>query len=390
MGLFDCDCACAQAPDYSSTAAATEKSAQIMADLGREQLAESRRQYDINKETADRVVAAQLGIMDQTQQQGQDYYDYMVSQQRPVERALNDEAMDAGSESRQQVAADKAVADSQGGYTRAINQAIRQGRRYGVDPIATTGVMAVQQAQNTAAAAGVAREKEKNLGYAKKLDVAGLYRGLPGASTAAYSASTNAGNSAVQNQMAPGAALQSGMAAGANTVGQGQQLNLQGNLGILNAQTSFANSQNAMYSQMGDSGLGGLGSALGGFASLASAAKTAGGWGALFAGSSKAIKTKKRKIAAVLEGVRNLDVERWQYKKGVADGGEHVGPYAEDVRREFGDKAAPGGKVLDMISMQGIMLKAIQELDQKVDRVAGMKTGRRRVIEGTAKRVRGE
>lgn len=227
------------APDYTPVANASKESAQIAADLGREQLAESRRQYDTSKPIADRVVNAQIATMNDTAAQGKDYYDYMVSQQRPVEGALNTEAMAAGSDTRQQEAVDRAVADSNGGFTRSINQAMREGRRYGVDAIANTGVMAVQQAQNTAAAATGARDKEKALGYAKKLDVAGLYRGLPGASTGAYSVSTNAGNSATQNTMAPGNALVAGMGQGDNTIVNGRTI-LQNGLGsVLNAQTSY-------------------------------------------------------------------------------------------------------------------------------------------------------
>lgn len=376
-GLFDCDCACAAPPDYSGLANASEESAQIMADLGREQLAEARRQYDLNRETADRVAQSQLELMDQTKAQGDDYYSHWKANAQPLETALADEAAVAGTEAKQQEAVDRAVADAQGGYTRALNQALRQGRRYGVNPAATTGALAVMQAQNTAGAATAAREKEKALGYAKKLDVAGLLRGMTGASQGAYSVANQSGNSAVANQMAPGQALQSGMAAGASTVGSGRQL-LQSGLGtILSSQTAISEA-NARMAMGGDDGFGAM---LGGLGSLGQ------GLAAMGVGfSSKKVKTAKRKTGAVLRGVRNLDIEDWKYKKGVADEGRHTGPYAEDVRREFGDQAAPGGKVLDMISMQGIMLKAIQELADKVDQAGGKKR-RGRTIEVKARRV---
>lgn len=249
LAWLDGNCACfldlggdaPDAPDYTPVANASKESAQIMADLGREQLAESRRQYDASKPLADKVVNAQIATMNDTAAQGKDYYDYMVSQQRPVEKALNAEAMTAGGEVKQQEAVDRAVADSNGGFTRSINQAIREGKRYGIDAVANTGVMSVLQAQNTAAAATGARDKEKALGFAKKLDVAGLYRGLPGASTGAYSVSTNAGNSATQNTMAPGSALVAGMGQGANTVGNGRTILQNGLGGILNSQTGVYN-----------------------------------------------------------------------------------------------------------------------------------------------------
>jgi hypothetical protein len=86
------------------------------------------------------------------------------------------------------------------------------------------------------------------------MDVAGLYRGLTGASTGAYQTGINAGNSAMANQMAPGQGLMTGMAQGAGMqqTGMGQQI--QGQTGVLGAQTSYANSQNSG---------GGLGAVLG-------------------------------------------------------------------------------------------------------------------------------
>lgn len=262
--LFACDCACAAAPDTGALAAASTESAQIMADLGRDQLAESRRQYDLNRETSDKVVGSQLDLMEQAKAQGDDYYAYMKEKARPVEDALNAEAMAAGSEAKQQEAADRAVADSQGSFTRTMNQALRQGKRYGVTPSSIVAQIGVPQAAATAAAATGARLNEKNLGYAKKLDVAGMYRGLPGASQGAYSVSTNAGNSATANQMAPGQALITGNASGASITGQGQALRLQGMGSVLSAQTNYANAQNSLM--MGNGG--NFGSMLGGLGSL--------------------------------------------------------------------------------------------------------------------------
>ena len=242
----------APAPDYTPMAQASEESARIAAAQADRVLAESQRQYDQNMEVAKPIVDAQTAIMNETARQGTDYYDYMVANQRPVESALNAEAMAAGTDAKQQEMADKAVADSQGGYTRSLNQAMRQGKRYCLNPIASTGTMAVQQAQATAAAAGGAREKEKTLGYAKKMDVAGLYRGLSGASQGAYATAINSGNSANQNQQSPGNALIAGMGTAGNMTIQGQGQKINGLGSILNSQTSAYNNSQS------DGGLGGL------------------------------------------------------------------------------------------------------------------------------------
>ena len=53
----------------------------------------------------------------------------------------------------------------------------------------------------------------------------------------------------------------------------------------------------------------------------------------------------------------------------MADGGEHVGPYAEDMQAQFGDQVAPGGIGLDMVSVSGQHHAAIRALAKKVDRL---------------------
>lgn len=241
-------------PDYTPVAQASEAAARISAEQADRVLAESKRQYDRNMEIAQPVMDEQLGLMKQTKTQGDEYYNYWKNNAQPVEGALKDEAMLAGSEGRQQEAVDRAVADSQGGYTRALNQGIRQGRRYGLEPIAATGAMTVQQAANTAGMATSARDKEKLIGTAKKLDVAGLYRGMPGASQGAYSLANQSGNSAVNNSLGVGAGMMAGTGAAAGLTMQGQGMRL-------NGLTSIAGMQNQNYNtamQNDSSGLGGI------------------------------------------------------------------------------------------------------------------------------------
>lgn len=234
----------AAAPDYTPLAEASKEAAQIGAQLGREQLAEGKSQFDQNMAVARPVVDAQLQVMRQGIAQGDDYYQYMKDKQRPVENALNAEAMQAGSTQLQEEKAATAVADVRQGTTSAQNQLLRQGLRYGWSPakMASAGIGAANgQGLAEATAANSARTTERNLGFAKKMDVAGLYRGLPGASTAAYGVATGAGNSAVGNQMQPGTGYLNTMTAANNTQMGGRQMALTGLTGVLSNQTSFAN-----------------------------------------------------------------------------------------------------------------------------------------------------
>jgi hypothetical protein len=135
--------------------------------------------------------------------------------------------------------------------------------------------------------------------------------------------------------------------------GAGQ--NLQGQLGILQNQTSFANAN------QGDS----FGSLLGAGAGVVNAGAAAKWW------SSKKLKEGKTTVDAymITRGLQRIPVEAWKYKDGVADSGEHIGPYAEDVQREFGDAAAPGGVSLDPVSMNGISLMVAKQNADRLDRI---------------------
>ena len=158
----------------------------------------------------------------------------------------------------------RAVADSRNGYASSINQALRQGMRYGYSPsklAAMAGSAAVGNASQQAAMANNARtigindtrqrlvagagiglnsatnnrdtqqqdasyglqrltgnmgmrqqDFARNRGYtlqdnsirsAKQMDAIGLGKGMPGFSQGAYSLANQSGNSAAQNQLAP-------------------------------------------------------------------------------------------------------------------------------------------------------------------------------------------
>jgi len=262
-GLFDCDCACAAAPNYQPVADASKESAEVMARLGREQLAESRRQYDLNKGVIDPIIALQKQQMEETNWQGRDYYDYNVNTFRPVEQGLVRDADEFSTRDAQERYARLALADMERAQAMERAQSERAMASMGINPNSGrfAGLNRAQEISNAAMRAGTmanARERADQLGWAKRMDVTGMARGLPGASQGAYSLALNSGNAAAGNQMGLGNQLLTGMNQGAGTIGSGQQMQLQGLGSILNAQTSFANSQNQMYANMGDGGLGGL------------------------------------------------------------------------------------------------------------------------------------
>jgi len=75
-----------------------------------------------------------------------------------------------------------------------------------------------------------------------------------------------------------------------------------------------------------------------------------------------------------LNAIRKTGIFDWFYKPGEGDDEQHRGPMAQDVRKNMGDGAAPGGKKIDLTSMNGNNMAAIQELaDQQDDIVDKVK-----------------
>ena len=148
------------------------------------------------------------------------------------------------------------------------------------------------------------------------------------------------------------------------TMGQGFNAGMQANTSAGNLFGQAANiDQQASSSALG--GIAKLGMAAGGL-----------GWQP-FGSSDKNIKSGTGRMvnrAKALKQIESTPVhEGWRYdpaKGGPDDGGiAHTGPMAQNVRKTMGEAAAPGGKVIDMISMNGRMLAAIQQLSKQVKKL---------------------
>lgn len=89
--------------------------------------------------------------------------------------------------------------------------------------------------------------------------------------------------------------------------------------------------------------------------------------------SSKDAKTDKKPVErSLLKAVEKMPVEEWRYKDGMGDGGKHVGPYAEDFKKETGKG---DGRSINVIDAIGTTMGAIKELSAKVDKMAGKSRG---------------
>ena len=212
------------APDYSGMEA-----------LGREQLQFARDQYADIKPLATRIADQQMAAQAQQMQQAQDYYNYQRDTFRPLEQGLVRDAQNFNTEAYRTQMAQKAAADVQQAFQGAQSQSNREMARRGINPNSTAAIStmnnnALRLASATAGAQTNARTQAEQMGYARRLEVTGLGRGLSGAANAAYSGATGAGTAGLASSMAPGSQAMTGMAQASQTMGT-----------VLNNQTSYAN-----------------------------------------------------------------------------------------------------------------------------------------------------
>ena len=250
------------APDYTPLAEASKEAAEVQAALGYQQLDFAKQQYNDTRPMLQGIADQQMAAQNQQMKQAQDYYTYQQNTFRPLEKSIVADAQNFNTAAYRDQLASRAAADSGLAFsnTRAQNQ--RQMASMGVNP--NSGRFAgiqnsagIAQAATTANAMTNTRLQAEQMGHARQMDAAGLGRNLASASLGAYQGASNAGSQAGANAQSAGQNYMGNMATGAGTIGNGQQMQLQGLSSVLNAQTQT-------YINTNDSLLGDLGGILGG------------------------------------------------------------------------------------------------------------------------------
>lgn len=247
----------AQAQAAQGLASSSDYAANLSYQLGQDQLAFEKRQYDELMPLARQVSASQIAAQDEQMRQARDYYNYQTGTFRPLEQGLVRQAEQFNTEAYREQLASQAAADAARAFGVAQGASTRDLARRGVGPgsgnaMAMSNQNALALASMRAGAATGARNQAEQLGYARKLDVAGIGRNLAGASTAAYSGATGAGSAGLTSAMAPGAQFSTGAARAANTMTTGAGQAVTGYGGIYSGATSMANA--AMQEQAGMTG----------------------------------------------------------------------------------------------------------------------------------------
>lgn len=354
------------APDMSGANAA----AVMQADLSKEQLAWMKQLYaetapdrQAATDRANLVSDKQLEAMDQQSKLTQDYADYQTNTFRPLEKGIIDDANTYDSKANTDLALGKVVSDVNQSFGAARDATTRNMARMGVNPASGAFAAGQQQLDAQQALAQIqgmngARENIKTQSYARKMDAANLGRGLASNQATSAGIALNQGNSAVGNAQVGGNIA----AQGAGMMGSAYAGAQNGLAGAANTYTNIAK----INQQAGDNS--GTVGAIGNVAGQAFAA------GKFFGFSDV---TKKEQIEPIdpnkaLEKINETPVSEWQYKEGnqASDGGQrHIGPMAQDVQKNMGSKIAPKGKKIDLISMNGMAMAAIQGLSKKIDKL---------------------
>lgn len=352
-----------------------------MNDAARQQASLSKEQLDWSKqiyaETApDRADAirranlvsdAQLSSMGTQTALAKDYADYNKTTFRPLEQGIVTDAVGYDTEARRDAAAGKATADVEMSLSAQRGIAARNQQRMGVNPasgqaLALENQMSIAGASMKAKAASDARTQIETVGQARKMDAANLGRGLASSQATSAGLALTAGNNSAANGQASG-----------NITAQGNGIMTTGFAGAQQGLAGAANTYGniaSLQSKSSDSGLAGmLGSVAGQYAgSAAGSAQIA----TMF--SDKNMKKDRKPVSgkASMAALRKVPVESWKYKRGSAgdDGGRtHTGPMAQAVQKGLGDATAPGGKKIDLISMNGHTIGAVKELDKRLMRL---------------------
>jgi len=325
------------APDYAPLANASNAAADKMAALGEKQLAFSQQQYDENAPLMKDIAQKQGLMMDQQMAQGKDYYDYNKSTFRPLEQQMVSDAQAFDTDAYRNQLATKAAADSGLAFGMQNQAQERRMASMGVNPNSgrfqgmaqQSGLM---QSANRAGAMTGTRERAQQMGHARKMDAAGLGRGLAGASSAAYGGAAGAGGQAAGTYGMAGQQHMSGMGQGSATIGSGLNMQLSGLGNVLNNQTQMA------VNAADNSFLGNAGGIMGGVAGMATAFPNAGWVGAL--GGVSDIRLKENIELVGVDEVTGLNLYDFNYKWG---GKRFRGVMAHEVREDYPEAVYTSG-----------------------------------------------
>ena len=354
--------------------------ADAQAKLGQDQLAFNKQVYtdgqaarDAALKQSQQVSDAQVAGMQFATDQAKADQAYRVGTFQPLEKGIVADATGYDTQQRRLDAAASAQADVDQSFAATNAAGDRDLARSGIAPGSGKAMSLMQdasiaQAASRAGAGTMAVRNVEQQGYARKMDAASLGRNLPANQAVQQQIAQTTGTAATGASTAGLVAQQSGVpsmnqgysgAAYAN----GSAGNLYGN--VANAYNQVANAN--------QTGFGQLASAAGNVLSSPQGQN----WMSNLFTSDKKVKSGTGKPADKKKALAQINAtpveDGWRYdpaKGGPNDGGvRHTGPMAQNVRRTMGSAVAPGGKAIDMVSMNGRLMAGMQALTDRVKRL---------------------
>lgn len=275
---------------------------------------------------------------------------------QPLQDKFIKKANDWDSADRQAQAASEARADVMSNAALQQDQVRRTMEARGVNPdsgqyAGTQRAVSMETGLAAAGAQNNARNQLRKEAMALQGDALNIGNGLPSQANQSLGIGVGAGSAASGNTIAAGENWRNNI--GIMNAGYGGAMT-----GYNNAASQFGNIYsnrvdmlNASDKMRADS-MNGI----------------AGGIGSIFGAliSDEDAKENKKPAKGILQAVKNMRVEEWDYKDGEGDGGRHVGTYAQDFQRETG---MGDGKTINVIDALGVTMGAVKELANKVDKL---------------------
>lgn len=200
------------APSSNAGMIASAESAREIANIQKQTaddyLAFARQQYEELKPILNTVTESQLQTDRENRQRAQEYANYERQTFRPLEQSIVADAQSFNTEARQREFADRAAGDVRSAFGVAREQNARGLAAFGVNPnsgrfASLNNQLSTAEALGVAGAATRARSDAEQLGFARKMDAAGLGRNLATNSSTAYGISLSASDAAGRSAMQP-------------------------------------------------------------------------------------------------------------------------------------------------------------------------------------------
>ncbi|MGD9893057.1 MAG: tail fiber domain-containing protein [Dehalococcoidia bacterium] len=354
--LCSCYVAPRQDPAIAEATRANTEIAREQLDLAREQAQRGTALVERFAPYYEQIVQDQLGDAATARERSRVAWDSYQQNFLPIERQVAQDAATYDSEGEIARRTGLAAGTVQTQFDAAQDQNARRMASMGISPTSgrstQTGIdQANALALAKAGAINTERNNTKMTGIALRRDAAQIGRGGAATSLTAAGQGVGAGQAATSTMGA-----QTSQAAGALAPAQSFYSGaMGGHSSAANIGLGSFNSQMQSNKYEADS----VGSTIG---------SIIGAIGMFAAASSKKVKKNVQPVddAGAMAAMRKIPVKEWDYKAGAGDGGHHVGPMAEDVRAAAGDRVAPAGKQIDIVSTLGMHHAAIRDLDRRI------------------------